>query len=87
MISETTAAFWRAFHALTSAQQQAARRAYRNFAETPGHNSLRFKKLAGHAAYWSIRVNRNLRAVAERHGDTVIWVWIGNHSEFDKLFS
>jgi hypothetical protein len=27
------------------------------------------------------------RAVGMRTGDTVEWIWIGNHNEFDNLFS
>ena len=54
--------------------------------ENPGHNSLFFKKLAGHADLWSARVNLNIRAVAQRQGEVVTWVWIGTHREFDNLF-
>ena len=66
---------------------EAARRAFRLFVENPGHNSLHFKKLSGHADLWSARVSLDIRAVAQRHGETVTWVWIGTHSGFDKLFS
>ncbi len=50
------------------------------------HRSLRFKKLAGEPDVWSVRVNLNLRAVAQRTGDTVTWFWIGSHNEFDQTF-
>lgn len=52
----------------------------------PSHNSLRFKKLAGHDALWSVRVTLRVRAVGHREGDTITWVWIGTHSEFDSKF-
>ncbi len=52
-----------------------------------GHRSLRFKKLEGEADVWSVRVNLDLRAVAQRSGDTVTWFWIGTHKEFDHLFA
>lgn len=56
------------------------------FAQNPSHPSLRFKKLAGHDAIWSVRINDSFRALAERRGDTVIWFWIGSHNDFDKQF-
>ena len=72
--------------ALPASDQAAARRAYGLFAINPFHPSLRFKKLAGHAAFWSVRVTLNVRAVGDRAGDTIAWFWIGTHAEFDKLF-
>ena len=44
------------------------------------------KKLGGYEHVWSVRINEQYRAVGERQGDTVVWVWIGSHNEFDKLF-
>ena len=86
MKSLTRPSFWRAYQGLGDRERQAARRAYRIFAEEPGHPSLRFKKLAGYDDIWSVRINEQYRAIAERQGDTVTWVWIGSHNEFDKLF-
>ncbi len=53
----------------------------------PSNPSLRFKKLGGYEHVWSVRINEQYRAVGERHGDTITWVWAGTHNEFDKLFS
>lgn len=78
--------FWRAHTELDDRARQAARRAYAQFARDPGHPSLRFKKLGGYDHIWSVRVNEQYRAVGERSGDTIIWVWIGTHNDFDKLF-
>jgi hypothetical protein len=71
---------------MSAADQKAARRAYRLFASDPSHHSLRFKKLAGHENLWSVRVTISVRAVGHRDGDTIIWVWIGSHGEFDHRF-
>ena len=86
MISRTRPSFWRAYAALDPAVREAARRAYRRFAENPDHPSLRFKKLGGYEHVWSVRVNEQYRAVGARRGDTVVWVWIGSHNDFDKQF-
>jgi plasmid maintenance system killer protein len=86
MISRTRPSFWRAYAALDLATRDAARRAYRRFADDPAHPSLRFKKLGGYEYVWSVRINDQYRAVGERHGDTIVWVWIGSHNDFDKQF-
>lgn len=78
--------FWRAYAALDSRVQAAARRAYQLFAQNPEHPSLRFKKLQGYENVWSVRVNEQYRAVGERVGDTIEWAWIGSHNEFDNQF-
>jgi hypothetical protein len=86
VISRTRPSFWRAYDRLSGPQCLAARRAYAIFAENPDHPSLRFKKLGGYEDIWAVRINEQYRAVGKRHGDTIIWVWIGTHNEFDKLF-
>lgn len=87
MISETTPSFRRALALLAETERTAARRAYRLFQTNPQHNSLRFKRLYGHSNLWSVRVTRRIRAVGQRSGEVIKWVWIGSHDEFDKLFS
>jgi plasmid maintenance system killer protein len=71
---------------LSEPNRRAARRVYALFAQNPDHPSLRFKKLGGYAHVWSVRINEQYRVVGERHGDTIIWVWVGTHNEFDSLF-
>jgi len=86
VISKVRPSFWRAYAALDPRIRDAAKRAYTLFAENPAHPSLRFKKLAGYEDVWSVRINEQYRAVGQRNGETVIWVWIGSHNDFDKLF-
>ena len=86
MTSRTRPSFWRAYERLSEPNRRAARRAYTIFTENPDHPSLRFKKLGGYDDVWSVRINEQYRAIGERRGDTVIWVWVGTHNEFDKLF-
>jgi len=72
--------------ALGAADQKAARRAYRQFLADPSHNSLQFKKLAAHENLWSVRVTLSVRAVGRRDRETITWVWIGSHKDFDRRF-
>jgi Txe/YoeB family toxin of Txe-Axe toxin-antitoxin module len=85
--SRVRPSFWRAYAALDPRVREAARRAFRLFQEDPGHGSLRFKKLAGFEQIWAVRINEQYRAVGERTGDTIAWVWIGSHNDFDKLLT
>jgi len=86
VISRTRPSFWRAYSKLGQETRDAARRAYRLFADNPSHPSLRFKKLEGLPNAWSVRIGEKHRAVGERTGDKIVWAWIGTHNEFDNLF-
>ena len=86
MKSLTRPSFWRAYDTLDPRVRETARKAYAQFTKDPSHPSLRFKKLAGYEQVWSVRINEQYRAVGERDGDTIVWVWIGSHNEFDALF-
>jgi plasmid maintenance system killer protein len=61
--------------------------AYQLFSENPNHPSLRLKKLQGSDRIWSVRITEQYRAVGVRFDDTIEWIWIGTHNEFDNLFS
>ena len=87
MISQGRPSFWRAYERLAPSVKARARLAYQLFAASPDHPSLRFKKLQGSDNIWSVRINDQYRAVGVRSGDTIQWLWIGTHNEFDNLFS
>jgi hypothetical protein len=87
VISKVRPSFRRAFERLTPPVKARARMAYHLFAENPDHPSLRFKKLQGSDRIWSVRITGQYRAVGVRSGDTIEWIWIGTHNEFDNLFS
>lgn len=86
MKSLTRPSIWRAYEGLDPRVRHAARKAYALFAENPEHPSLRFKKPGGYEHVWSVRISEQYRAVGQREGDTVVWVWIGSHNAFDQLF-
>jgi len=52
--------------------------------EDPKHPSLHFKKIG---KLWSARVGKNYRALAMEDNTGFIWVWIGNHSEYERLLN
>jgi hypothetical protein len=54
---------------------------------TLGITLCKLKKLRGHTDVWAVKVTLDVRAVGYRQGDTIEWVWIGTHNEFDKLLA
>ena len=86
MTSRTRPTFWRAYARLSEPNRLASQRAYALFAQNPNHPSLRFKKLGGYELVWSVRINEQYRAIGERRGDVITWIWVGTHNEFDNLF-
>jgi hypothetical protein len=48
----------------------------------PLHPSLHFKHVG---RYWSVRVGLHHRALAVEADDGVLWFWIGQHGEYDRL--
>jgi hypothetical protein len=86
MISEPRPEFWACYHKLPPETKARARKAFEIFLQDPGHPSLQFKSLEGHAAVWSVRVSQKYRAVGVRYGEVIQWFWIGTHNEYEKLF-
>lgn len=87
MRSRTTFAFRKAFSDLPQQVQEQTRDAYRQFKRNSGHPSLRFKKVHPELPIYSARINRDYQAVGQLAGDTMIWFWVGSHSEYDQLLS
>ena len=85
MKSSTTTEFRRLFADLPEQVQQQTRAAYRQFKEDPSHPSLRFKKVHPDLPIYSARITKNYRAVGQLDGDTVIWCWVGSHTDYEKL--
>ena len=86
MKSQTLPSFWKRYRNLPAAVRQAARAAYRQFLDNPSHPSLRFHRLFNDPRFWSVRISQNHRAVGILQGDTITWVWVGDHKAFDRAF-
>jgi plasmid maintenance system killer protein len=85
MRSKTTERFRKCFNRLPSQIQRQARTSYQQFKENPQHPSLRFKPVHNSQPIYSVRVNRQYRALSIKDGDTLIWFWIGDHEDYDAL--
>jgi hypothetical protein len=82
MRSRAVRSFWEGYQALPLDIQRIALKQYRLWLENPRHPSVRFKKVG---RYWSARVSDDYRAVGILDGDTVVWFFIGTHSEYGRL--
>jgi hypothetical protein len=43
---------------------------------------MQFNPVVGNV--WSVRIGDHYRAVAQKHGDLVVWFWTGTHEEYNK---
>jgi hypothetical protein len=85
--SVTASQFWKLYQALPETVRQEAKEAFRLFCSNPAHPGLSFERIRYEPNSWSVRITRGYRAVGRKHGDTIVWYWIGTHAEFDKRFS
>ena len=83
MKSLTTPDFWEAYAALPPAIKAQAQKTYQIWLSDRFYPSLHFKKV--NQNLWSIRINREYRALALKEEDDYYWFWIGLHDEYDRL--
>ena len=86
MISRGNETFWQLYRGLPAEIRAATVVAYEKFRENPAHPSLQLERLRKDPRLWSVRVTRDYRAVARRYEDDWVWIWIGNHRDFDRQF-
>jgi len=85
MISKATRRFWRLYMELPEPIQRLAVKNYRLWRDNHHHPSLDFKKLTGRGERFSVRIVDHYRALGHQVGDSVEWVWIGTHEDYNKL--
>ncbi len=85
IISHTTEQFRKSFVKLPENIKKQTRNAYKQFREDPYHPSLHFKKVHQEKPVYSARISDNYRTVGAKKGNTLIWFWIGPHSEYERL--
>lgn len=87
MNSQTIEDFWDYYRTLPEQMRKQAQEAYRLFRIDPFHPSLNLKEVDKRRSLWSARVSRGYRVLGYRAGDTITWIWIGTHAEYDKLIT
>lgn len=85
MISRTTEKFRKRFALLPAQIRRQTKDAYAQFKLNPFYPSLRFKRIHSTKPIFSARINLNYRVVGIMQENTIIWFWVGSHTEYDKL--
>ncbi|MFZ2650872.1 MAG: hypothetical protein WA210_12295 [Burkholderiaceae bacterium] len=85
MKSQTTEKFRSLVAAAVPERQARVRGAYRLWRENPAHPSLRFKKVHPRLPIYSVRVDLNWRAVGVLEEETMPWLRVGPHGEYEVL--
>jgi hypothetical protein len=83
--SELTEDFMISFRRLPERIQRQARKSYLLWKDNPQHPGLEFKRVGKRSAIYSVRVGIGSRALGLKRDDTILWFWIGPHSEYDQL--
>jgi mRNA-degrading endonuclease RelE of RelBE toxin-antitoxin system len=83
--ARATPKFWKIYAGLPQEVQQQARKAYLMWKANPNHPSLRFKRVDEQEPIYSARVSGDYRVLGVLEGDTVVWFWIGDHKEYERL--
>lgn len=78
----TTTRFWECFEELPEAVKNTAKKNFDLLKIDPLHPSLHFKKVGD---FWSVRIGLKHRALAIKDGQDFIWIWIGSHSDYDRM--
>jgi hypothetical protein len=81
MHSSVAPDFWERYNRLPPAVQARARKQYALWMENHWHPSLHFKKVG---PYWSVRVDDNHRALGIEKAGTMLWFFIGRHSDYEQ---
>ena len=85
MNSVATRRFWSLFRALPAEVQSLAVKNYHLWRSDPNHPALRFRRLHGGSNRYTIRIGDHYRAVGRMESGSITWVWIGSHSEYNRL--
>jgi hypothetical protein len=79
----TTPRFWQCYNALPIKIRHLATGNFKLLKDNPRHPSLHFKKIG---QLWSVRVGLGYRALGVEDGNDYVWLWIGNHEEYKRLY-
>ena len=85
MTSHTHKSFWKLYRKLPKNIREQAKKQYYIFANDPYHASLHFKCVHSSKPIYSARVTKDYRSVGALTGSTIVWFWIGDHKDYEKL--
>lgn len=74
--------FWHCYYSLPDNIQKLADSCFKTLKADAKHPSLHLKKVG---KYWSVRIGLHYRAIAVSIEQGFLWIWIGNHSDYDSM--
>jgi len=74
--------FWESFSALPKNIQELAKKNFQLLKANPAHSSLHLKNIGD---FVSARVGTSYRALGVKIPDGILWFWIGNHADYDRI--
>jgi hypothetical protein len=74
--------FWEKYRKLPEPVRELADKNFGLLKRDPRHPSLRFKKLG---RLFSTRVGLSHRVLGVEVEGGILWFWIGNHADYDKI--
>jgi hypothetical protein len=83
VIGRTHGRFWKHFDVLPAVIQELAREKYALWRKDPFHPSLKFEERRNGICV--VRIDEHHRALGIREGETVAWIWIGAHAEYNRF--
>jgi hypothetical protein len=75
-------AFWECYRSLPAEIRDLADKSFELLKADSRHPSLHFKKVG---EYRSARVGLHYRALGVDIEDGILWFWIGNHGDYDRI--
>ena len=85
MKSKATQRFWKLYFHLPVKVQQRARKAYQIWKAKPNTPGLNFKRVSEEEPIYSVRISHDYRVLGLMEGDTMVWFWIGDHNEYNRM--
>jgi len=85
MISHTTEQFRKLFTGLPKEIQKQAKEAYAHFKKDHFYPGLQLKRVHSTRPIYSARISKDYRVVGIQQNSTIIWFWIGSHSDYEKI--
>ncbi len=74
--------FWECYAKLPEDVRARADKQFALLKQNPSHPSLHFKKTG---KFWSARVNAGMRALAAESDGDLVWFWVGDHREYERI--
>ncbi len=74
--------FWFHYRQLPRHIQTLADKNFEILKTHPENPNLRLKKMG---VFYSARVGAHYRAIAKYRKEGLVWIWIGHHSEYNKI--